>query len=63
MKWRKDELSLKEFRLLSKENREEYLILLKGIKPVELSTNDEFILNQFVEEEKEKYNFFKIEYE
>lgn len=54
MKWRKDELSLKQFRLLSKENREEYLLLLKGIKPEELSTNDNFILNEYVEEEKQK---------
>jgi hypothetical protein len=54
MKWRKDELSLKQFRLLSKDNREEYLLLLKGIKLEELSTNDQFILNEYVEEEKQK---------
>jgi hypothetical protein len=54
MKWRKDELSLKEFRLLSKESREEYLLLLKGIKSEELSTNDNFILNEYVDEEKQK---------
>jgi hypothetical protein len=54
MKWRKDELSLKQFRLLSKESREEYLLLLKGIKPEEISTNDQFILNEYIEEEKQK---------
>lgn len=60
LKWRKDELSLKEFRLLSKESREEYLLLLKGIKKEEVSTNDQYILDQYIEEEKEQYKFFEL---
>jgi hypothetical protein len=59
-KWRKDELSLKEFRLLSKSNREEYLLLLKGLKKEELSTNDQYILEEYVEEIKEQYKFFEL---
>jgi|TARA_R110000823_G_scaffold239376_1_gene364597 hypothetical protein len=60
LKWRKDEMSLKEFRLLSKESREEYLLLLKGIKKEEVSTNDQYILDQYIEEEKEQYKFFEL---
>jgi hypothetical protein len=45
--WRKDELSLKEFRQLSSTEREEHLTLLQGLKPEELSTNDIYILNQY----------------
>jgi hypothetical protein len=60
LKWRKDEMSLKEFRLLSKESREEYLLLLKGIKKEEVSTNDQYILDQYIEEQKEQYKFFEL---
>lgn len=59
-RWRKDELSLKEFRLLSRSNREEYLVLLKGLKKEELSTNDQYILDEYVEEIKEQYKFFEL---
>lgn len=59
-KWRKDELSLKEFRLLSRSNREEYIVLLKGLKKEELSTNDQYILDEYVEEIKEQYKFFEL---
>lgn len=45
--WRKDELSLKEYRQLTSTEREEYLTLLQGLEPEELSTNDECILNQY----------------
>ena len=59
-KWRNDELSLKEFRLLSKSNREEYLVLLKGLKKEELSSNDQYILDEYIEEIKEQYKFFEL---
>lgn len=45
--WRKDELSMKEYRKLTSTEREEYLTLLQGLEPEELSTNDEYILNQY----------------
>lgn len=45
--WRKDELSLKEYRQLPSTEKEEYLTLLQGLKPEELSTNDIYILNQY----------------
>jgi hypothetical protein len=45
--WREDELSMKEYRQLSSTEKEEYLTLLRGLKPEELSTNDEYILNQY----------------
>lgn len=43
-KWRIDELSLKQFYLLNKEEKEEYILLLKGLKPELLGTNDEYVL-------------------
>jgi hypothetical protein len=45
--WREDELSLKEYRQLTSTEKEEYLTLLQGLKGEELSTNDEYILNQY----------------
>ena len=44
--WRNDELSLMEFRKLTSTEREEYLTLLRKLKPEELSTNDQYIFNQ-----------------
>jgi hypothetical protein len=46
-KFRTDELSMKEYRKLTSTEREEYLTLLQGLEPEELSTNDEYILNQY----------------
>lgn len=46
-KYRTDELSLKEFRKLSSTDREEYILLLLGIKKEELSTNDQYILDMY----------------
>jgi hypothetical protein len=45
--WRENELSMKEYRQLSSTEKEEHLTLLRELKPEELSTNDEYILNQY----------------
>lgn len=52
--WRQDELSFKQFTLLSKLEKEEYIFLLNGLPEDERSTNDLFILNLFSKEEKPK---------
>jgi hypothetical protein len=44
-KWRKDALSIKEFRNLSTEDKDEYLVLLLGLDKKELGDADEYILN------------------
>lgn len=52
--WRQDELSLKEFHNLSSTDREEYLVLLQGLK--EKSTTDNIILNKFnIKPEQKKF--------
>lgn len=56
--WRQDELSFKQFTLLSKVEKEEYLFLLNGLPEDERSTNDLYILNLFTKEEKPKSNKF-----
>lgn len=58
--WRKDELSFKEFSLLKREEKEEYLVLLKGLPEDERSTNDKTILNIYTKEEKENKNFYQL---
>lgn len=59
--WRTDEISYKDFNLLNKNDKEEYLFLLKGLPEDERSTNDIAIMNMFIKEEKKKdKNFFSI---
>lgn len=52
--WRQDELSFKEFTLLSKVEKEEYIFLLNGLPENERGTNDLYILNLFSKKEKSK---------
>lgn len=56
--WRGDELSYKQFTLLNKKDKEEYLFLLKGLPEDERSTNDLYVLNLFTKEEKPKASKF-----
>lgn len=58
--WRDDELSVKTFRSLSKEEKEEYLDLLKGLKPEERSTQDIYILNFYSDYKPEVKNFITL---
>lgn len=61
LKWREDELSLKQFRQLSSTEREEYLLLLEGIDKEYLGTNDSYILYLYNKpEEIKKQNFFEL---
>ncbi|CAB5212573.1 hypothetical protein UFOVP187_31 [uncultured Caudovirales phage] len=63
-KYRTDELSLKEFYNLSSTDKEEYIFLLKGLKPELLSTNDEYVLrlysNQENKQEDKQYKFLEL---
>ena len=58
--WRDDELSVKTFRSLSKEEKEEYLDLLKGLKSEERSTQDIYILNFYSNYKPEVKNFITL---
>jgi hypothetical protein len=59
-KWREDELSLKQFRELSIDERDEYIFLLKGLKPEILGTNDEYILRWYNQEQIPTSKFLEL---
>lgn len=61
-KWRKDALSIKEFRNLSTEDKDEYLFLLLGLDKEELGDADEYILNfhSNVKPDAENNHFFSL---
>jgi hypothetical protein len=62
-KWRKDELSLKQFYNLSSTDKEEYIFLLKGLKPEVLGTNDEYVLRLYSTQENKfdkEYKFLEL---
>lgn len=46
-KWREDEISFKEFRQLPQQEKDEYVLLIEGLKPEDRSSGDEIILNLF----------------
>jgi hypothetical protein len=46
-KWRDDQLTMKEFYNLSSTDKEEYLLLIKGLKEEERSSMDIILLNRF----------------
>jgi hypothetical protein len=46
-KYRDNELSLKEFYNLPKEKQNDYILLVRGLKPEERSSMDEILINRF----------------
>jgi hypothetical protein len=46
-KFRDDEISMKEFYKLSSTDREEYLLIVIGLKPEERSSMDIILLNKY----------------
>jgi len=58
--WRNDELSYKEFTQLKREEKDEYLFLLKGLPQDERSSNDIAIINIYLKEKKQINNFFEL---
>ena len=46
-KFRDDEISMKEFYELSSTDREEYLLIVIGLKPEERSSMDIILLNKY----------------
>ena len=57
-RWRESELSLKEFQLLSKENRNKYIEDVLQLLDTEISFNDEYILTFYTKKYKEKAKKF-----
>ena len=46
-KYRKDEITMKEFYNLSQQDKDEYLLLVKGLKEEERSSMDIILINRF----------------
>jgi hypothetical protein len=45
--WREDEISLKQFYKLPQKEKDEYVLLLAGLKPEERSTGDNYIFSRY----------------
>jgi hypothetical protein len=59
-KWRKDEISMKDFYQLSKAEKEEYILLILGLPLSERGTSDEIILNNFNKLVPKEENFITL---
>ena len=46
-RWRDDELTMQQFYNLPQQEKDEYILLIEGLKPEELSSMDEILLNRF----------------
>ena len=61
-KWRDDQLTMKQFYNLPQQEKDEYILLIEGLKQEERSSMDEILLNRF-NINKEAINFFTIKEE
>lgn len=59
-KWREDEISFKEFRQLPQQEKDEYVLLIEGLKPEQRSTCDEIILNLYSKKQIEQNKFLEL---
>ena len=46
-RWRDDEITMKEFYNQPQQEKDEYIFLIQGLKPEEISSMDEILLNRF----------------
>jgi hypothetical protein len=60
--WRDDQITMKEFYKLSQQDKEEYLLLIQGLKQEERSSMDIILLNRF-NIKSEQNNFFTLKEE
>jgi hypothetical protein len=59
-KWREDELNFKQFRNLPQQEKDEYVLLILGLKPEERSSCDEIILNLYSKYKPEQNKFLEL---
>lgn len=59
-KWRDDEITMKEFYNLPQQEKDEYVLLVEGLKPEERSSMDEILLNRFSKKQPEQNKFFEL---
>jgi hypothetical protein len=59
-KFRDDEITMKQFYNLSQQDKEEYLLLVKGLKEEERSSMDIILLNRFQLIKEESIKFLEL---
>lgn len=59
-KWRDDELSLPQFYKLPQQDKDEYILLILGLKQEERSSMDEILLNRFNKNNKQPIKFLEL---
>lgn len=60
-RWRTDEISMKTFKKLNLNDRQEYLDLVKGLPKEQRSTMDEILINQYhLDKPNHTPNYFEL---
>jgi hypothetical protein len=59
-RWRNDEITMKEFYKLSSTDKDEYILLILGLKEEERSSMDEILINRFVKDKQETSKFLEL---
>jgi hypothetical protein len=59
-KWRDDQLTMKEFYKLSSTDKDEYILLILGLKEEERSSMDEILLNRFCKNKQVPIKFLEL---
>ena len=59
-RWREDEITMKEFYKLSSTEKDEYILLILGLKQEERSSMDEIILNRFIKDKPKTNKFLEL---
>jgi hypothetical protein len=59
-RFRDDEITMKEFYNSSQQDKEKYLLLIKGLKAEERSSMDEILLNRFNINKEEPIKFLEL---
>ena len=59
-KWRDDQLTMKEFYNLPQQEKDEYILIILGIKEEERSSMDEILLNRFCKNKQVPDKFLEL---
>ena len=59
-KWRDDQLTMKQFYNLPEQDKDEYILLILGLKEEERSSMDEILLNRFNKNNKQPIKFLEL---
>jgi hypothetical protein len=59
-KWRDNEITLKEFYNLPQQDKDEYVLMIEGLKPEQRSSMDEILLNRFSKNKRDVNKFLEL---